>query len=179
MIEIPKSLQIPGVRFVLIEKASKKPFEKDWTNKEYFWDHPRLLHHLRNGGNYGIMGGGEKHLLIVDFDSVAIQNELCSKLPKTFTVKTGSGLLHKYFFSDRSESYKIFDEHMNTLADVQGIGKQVIGPGSIHPNGKIYEVYDDTPIATIGYSELKALVMPFDRKLKIQIYLQSIEKIIS
>jgi putative DNA primase/helicase len=163
---IPDKLKLPGIKFVLIEKASKKPFEKDWTNKEYYWNSTRLLTHLSNGGNYGVMGGGEKNLLILDFDNAVVQDQLCSKLPKTFTVKTGSGLLHKYFFSDHAESYKGFDENMNTLFDVQGIGKQVIGPGSIHPNGKTYEVIDDSDIATIGYAELKAFVMPFDKKPK-------------
>jgi phage/plasmid-associated DNA primase len=165
-ITIPKSLQIPGIRFVLIEKASKKPFEKDWTNKEYFYDNPRLLKHLEQGGNYGVIGGGEKNLVILDFDNAMVQDQVCNKLPQTFTVRTGSGLLHKYFFSGQSESYKIFDEHMNTLMDIQSTGKQCIGPGSKHPNGNYYEVIDPTPIATIGYAELKALVMPFDKKPK-------------
>jgi putative DNA primase/helicase len=170
-IEIPIQLRIPGIRFVLIERASKKPFEKDWTNKEYFFDNTRLLVHLANNGNYGVQGGAlgnvtGKYLIILDFDNVDVQEQVCAKLPKTFTVKTGSGLLHKYFFSDAGESFKIFDEHMNTLADIQSIGKQCIGPGSLHPNGKRYEVIDNTEIATIGYAELKALVMPFDKKPK-------------
>lgn len=163
---IPEQLRIDGIKFVLIEKASKKPFEKDWTNKEYYWNNTRLLTHLANGGNYGVIGGGEKNLVILDFDNAVVQDQVCAKLPKTFTVKTGSGLLHKYFFTDHAESYKGFDEHMNTLFDLQGIGKQVIGPGSTHPNGKNYEVLDSSPIAIIGAAELKAIVMPFDKKPK-------------
>jgi putative DNA primase/helicase len=55
---------------------------------------------------------------------------------------------------------------MNTLADIQGEGKQVVAPGSIHPNGNTYLTLDDSEIAFIPYSELKALIMPFDCKPK-------------
>ena len=104
---IPNKLRIDGIRFVLIEPKDKKPFQKDWTNKNISWDNKELQNHLEKGGNYGVIGGGEKKLLIVDFDDEKIQKEVIKKLPKTFTVKTGSGLLHKYFFSDNSESFKI------------------------------------------------------------------------
>ena len=70
---IPGKLKIDGIKFVLIEKASKKPFEKDWTNKEYYWNNTRLLTHLYNNGNYGVMGGGEKNLVILDFDNAMVQ----------------------------------------------------------------------------------------------------------
>jgi hypothetical protein len=112
------------------------------------------------------MGGGNGKLLIVDFDNDTVQEEITKKLPATFTVKTGSGMQHKYFFSDCTESFKIFDDDMNTLIDVQGEGKQVVGPGSIHPNGNSYEVIDDIDIAFINYAELKATILPYDKKTK-------------
>jgi hypothetical protein len=95
-ITIPKALKVHGIKFVLIERASKKPFEKDWTNKEYYFDNTRFLTHLANDGNYGIMGGllgdgSGRYLVILDFDNAVVQDQVCSKLPKTFTVKTGSG----------------------------------------------------------------------------------------
>jgi len=163
---IPSKLRIEGIRFVLIEPKGKKPFQKDWTNKNISWDNEELNNHLQKGGNYGVMGGGEKKLLIVDFDNEKVQEEVIKKLPKTFTVKTGSGLLHKYFLSDNSESFKIFDEKLNTLADVQGDGKQVVGPGSVHPNGNNYSIVDNETISFIDYAELKAILMPYDKKPK-------------
>lgn len=164
--EIPARLQQRGIKFVLLEVAGKKPIQKEWQNKLIEFDNPELLAHIQNNGNYGVMGGGEKCLIIIDFDNERIQNHVISELPPTFTIKTGRGLLHKYFFSERCESFKIFDEEMNTLADVQGEGKQVVGAGSIHPNGNSYEIADNSEIAYIPYAEVKALLMQYDKKPK-------------
>jgi P4 family phage/plasmid primase-like protien len=163
---IPQQLKQRGIKFVLLEKGGKKPFQKEWQNKNIEYDDAELLEHLNNGGNYGVGGGGGKNLIIIDFDNENVQNQITPKLPRTFTVKTGTGKLHKYFFSDRTESFKIFDEDMNTLADVQGEGKQVVGAGSIHPNGNSYEVFDNSEIVFINYAEIKALLTPYDKKPK-------------
>lgn len=164
--EIPTRLKQRGIKFVLLEPKGKKPFQKDWQNKEIEFDNPELLAHLNSGGNYGVRGGGEKCLVIIDFDNERIQNHVTPKLPQTFTVKTGRNMLHKYFFSNKCKSFKIFDEEMNTLADVQGEGKQVVGAGSIHPNGNTYEITKDIEIANIPYAEVKALLMQHDKKPK-------------
>jgi len=161
---IPTKLRCKGIRFVLLEKGGKKPFEQGWQKKSISWDDEHLQKHLSSNGNYGVMGGGDKNLVIVDFDNKEVQKAVIRKLPKTFTVKTGSGLLHKYFFSDSSNSFKIFDAEMNTLADIQGEGKQVVGPGSIHPNGNPYEIIDNSNIGFISYAELKAIMMAHDKK---------------
>jgi len=163
---IPNFLRQKGIRFVLLEKSGKRPFQKEWQNKIMEYDDLELIQHLSSNGNYGVMGGGAKNLIIVDFDNEKVQNEVCQKLPRTSTVKTGSGKLHKYFYSDKSESFKIFDEEMNTLADVQGEGKQVVGAGSIHPNGNKYEVVDESDIVFLPYSEIQALLIPYDKKPK-------------
>lgn len=166
MMQIPEKLQTRGIRFVLIEKGGKRPFQMGWQNKTIEYDDSELLSHMKNGGNYGVMGGGEKNLIIIDFDNEKVQEEVSKKLPDTFTVKTGSGMFHKYFFSDKVESFKIFDEDMNTLADIQGEGKQVVGAGSIHPNGTKYELVSDEEIAFLPYAEIQALLMPYDKKPK-------------
>lgn len=166
VIEIPNRLKQRGINFVLLEKGGKKPFQIGWQDKLIEFDNPELLSHINNGGNYGVKGGGASMLIIIDFDSIKLQDEIVPKLPKTFTVKTGTGKFHKYFFSDCTESFKIFDEEMNTLADIQGEGKQVVGAGSTHPNGNKYEVVDDSGISLIPYSEIKALLMPYDKKPK-------------
>lgn len=161
---IPKQLQRDEINFVLLERSGKRPFQKDWQNKNIKWNDEELVNHFKNQGNYGVRGGGKMNLIIVDFDNEKIQNKVCEKLPKTFTVKTGSGMLHKYFYSDKVDSFKIFDKDMNTLADVQGEGKQVVGPGSLHPNGNKYEIIDNSEIKFIPYSEIQALLIPYDKK---------------
>lgn len=163
---IPQPLRQEGIRFVLLEKGGKRPFQKEWQNKNIYYNDLELIEHINSNGNYGVMGGGQKQLVIIDFDNTKVQDEVCKKLPETFTVKTGSGKLHKYFFSDKADSFKIFDEEMNTLADIQGEGKQVVGAGSVHPNGTIYEVINNSEIAFLSYSEIRALILPYDKKPK-------------
>jgi len=169
MDKIPIQLQNKDFNFVLLKPKEKIPFQKDWQKKEIKFDNLELISHLKDKGNYGVIGGGEKNLVIVDFDNKEIQEEVIQKLPKTFTVQTGSGLLHKYFICSNSKSFKIFDEKLNTLIDIQGEGKQVVGPESIHPNLKKYEIIDDSNIAFIEYAELQALLIPFDKRPKKEI----------
>jgi len=173
---IPQKLQIKGINFCLIAKGEKKPFEKEWQKIKMGFDDPKLIAHLNLGGNYGVRGGGDIKLLIIDFDNEDVQNEIIKILPKTFTIKTGRGLLHKYFFSDKTDSFKIFTENLETILDVQGEGKQVVGAESIHPNGNTYEVIDNCEIAFIPYSELKATIMPYDRKPKKEKEIKPLEK---
>lgn len=161
---IPQQLKQEGIRFVLLEKGGKKPFQKEWQNKNISFEDPELIEHINNKGNYGVMGGGKNNLIIIDFDNEKLQEIICKKLPPTFTIKTGSGKLHKYFFSDKSQSFKIFDEEMNTLADIQGEGKQVVGAESIHPNGNKYEVVENYTINFLPYAEIQALLLPHDKK---------------
>ncbi len=163
---IPNKLKTEEMNFVIIEKGGKKPIQREWQNKRIGFDSDELKTHIERGGNYGVMGGWSHKLLIVDFDDEKIQEKLINVLPETFTVKTGGGLLHKYYKSDECASFKIFDEDINTLLDVQGQGKQVVGPGSTHPNGNKYEVTKDIEIAFIPYAELKAKIMPYDRRPK-------------
>lgn len=154
---IPEQLKNPNFRFCLIKARDKVPLEKDWTvTNNYKFDDLKLLTHIESTGNYGVICG-YGNLLVVDFDNEEVQKEIDPLLPQTFTVKTGRGLLHKYYITDSSETIKVLNEFKNTLADIQGKGKQVIGPNSIHPNGNIYEVVDDVPIATIPMSEVRAL----------------------
>jgi len=166
--EIPKQLQKPEINFVLIESKGKIPIEKEWTKKEHKYDLVALNRHINYlDGNYGVMGGGSKNLIIIDFDDEDVQNEIIGKLPKTFTVKSGGkGLLHKYFFSDQAKSFKILDEEENTLIDLQGEGKQCVGPGSIHPSGNKYEIVDESEIGYIMYADLQNILMPYNKKAK-------------
>ena len=166
MTQLPEKLKQNGIRFVLLRKAEKKPFQLEWQNKVIEFDNEELIAHLNNGGNYGVVCGGQKLLVVIDFDDMNLQKIIVPKLPKTFTIKTGNDKLHKYFFSDKCESFKIFDNQLNTLADIQGDGKQVVGAGSVHPNGKVYEVFDDSEIAFMPYAEIRALLMPYDKKPK-------------
>jgi hypothetical protein len=158
VIEIPKQLQ--GCRFILTNK--KIPIEKNWTSKNnYDYDDTILINHLRDNNTYGVIGG-YKNLVILDFDNKELQEKVYPLLPKTFTVKTaGKGLLHLYFYvSDDAGSFKYLSEDDSTLIDFQGIGKMVIGPGSVI-GSKSYSVIEDREIATVEMSEIKKIFKDF------------------
>lgn len=155
--KLPSRLRKEGISFVLIKPKDKRPFEKEWTQKPYSHNDKKLLDHIESGGNYGVIGG-YSNLFIIDFDDVEIQKKIAPLLPKTFSIKTGGGGLHLYYFSKTTpKSYKIKDSE-KTLIDIQGEGKMVVGPGSIHPNGNEYKIVEDCEIASFDINSLKSLL---------------------
>ncbi len=155
---IPEKLRKKGTRFLKVRPKQKIPSEISWQkNNNYEHDDSRLLNHLKNDGNYGVLGG-KNNLIILDFDDAQTQEAAISLLPHTFSVKTGSGLLYLYFHTNDTTSHTIINHKTKkTLVDIQGTGKQVIGPGSTHPNGKKYEIIKDEEIAVININLIKQI----------------------
>lgn len=163
---IPARLQRTDLRFCLILRGKKAPFEQGWQETaNYVYNDPRLLSHLSSGGNYGIVCGFG-NLAVVDCDSSEVVTAVETDLPETFTVKTGRGNKHFYYFVEgMTDPIRMRDKEgkaaIGHLGDVQFTGKQVVGVNSIHPNGHRYEVEKDAPIATIKISQLRAALADF------------------
>jgi P4 family phage/plasmid primase-like protien len=154
MISIPKNLQNENLRFILINPKNKIPSEKSWQNENnYEYNSPKLLNHLENGGNYGVLTGND--LVVIDADEKIIEELVNNNLPKTFSVKTGSGGKHFYFKSKINKKIIFFDyDNLENgkpkhLGELQTKGQQVVGPSSIHPNGNRYEIIEDVPLAEL------------------------------
>jgi P4 family phage/plasmid primase-like protien len=156
-IEIPKQLQNPEFRFCLIRKQSKAPYENDWANKGYEFNNPKLLEHLKNGGNYGVIGGYGK-LIILDKDKTDLPIDF-----ETFTVETGSGGKHFYLISDYEQNHVFIKQ----FGELRAKNYQVVGVGSTHPNGRDYKIFKDLPILQISKEELKKIIEPYLRKEEI------------
>ena len=131
-IQIPKQLQKPEFRFVLLLSKDKIPFEPNWQNNGYRFDDKDLLNHLRNGGNYGIIGGYGK-LIIIDIDDKELADNLSKKV-NTYSVRTGSGGKHFYMISDWKDNKVLKDKK----GEIRAMNYQVVGPTCIHPNGNTY-----------------------------------------
>ena len=129
----------------------KAPFEKDWQNKGYKFNDPKLLKHPNN---FGIIGG-YGNLILLDKDSKDLPIDL-----DTFTIKTGSGGLHYYILSD----YKYNHVFINEMGELRANNYQCVCPNSIHPNGNKYEVLKDIPIKFIPAEELKDIIKPYLRE---------------
>lgn len=162
---IPPKLNNPTLRFCRVTKGSKKPFEQNWTNKPYT---SKEIMRFKDE-NYGILCGyGD--LVVIDSDNPKLQRWVEQNLPKTYRVKTGSGGRHNYFFVPNIKKkiilYDLESEEEEHLGEVQTWGSQVVGPGSIHPNGNSYEEENNCGIAKITAEELYSKLFKFIKQFK-------------
>ena len=146
-ITIPRQLQHPEFRFVLIPRGSKAPCEKHWTTiNNYRFDDPKLRAWLERGGNYGVCCGfGE--LVGLDADDPLIAECFEQHFGPTFRVRSGSGRgFHDYVVVRGMRAKQVFEHNAKHLGEAQFLGQQLVGPGSVHPSGGLYTVVRDLPI---------------------------------
>ncbi len=167
---IPPQLQAQSFRLVPILNGRKKPEGKRWsTEANYPFNHPVIVGYLTEGHNYGILTG-IGGLVVLDVDDITRLEALgiIEKLPETFTVRTGRGGLHFYLHCPSLQDKIILEDPELKdlegdplhLGELQALGQQVVGPGSIHPNGNRYEVINDMSIATIAKDDLLKILSP-------------------
>lgn len=150
-------LKDPAFRFCLIRRGEKGPFEKDWPNGLSF-DDRKLTNHLKAGGNYGVIAGWGG-LAFVDVD--LMDSEFLAaieSLGRTFTIRTGSGKRH-YYFKASGVSNRGFEKDGKHYGELRAVNQQVVGPGSLHPSGGIYEVLVDAPIREVQAGALVAALV--------------------
>jgi len=159
--------QLRNQRFIKVDD-SKRPIEKAWQQiggANYAYDDPEFNKWVEANKRYGVLCGYPNNLVVIDFDNDDVQRECleCGLLIPTFSQKTArKGLLHLFYYTDDPTPWKILDKEKNTLADIQGTGKQVIGPGTRIADGREYRVVDDLPIATISSATLHKILDRFD-----------------
>ncbi len=158
MITIPN--QLSNQKFILL-KDKNQPLQKKWqTVNNHVLDSDVFQSFLeRNNNVYGVPTG-HNNLIVIDFDDKATQDALAPLLPETFTVFSASKrLYHLYFFTDDvSNRYADEPGTDRRLMDIQGLGKYVVGPNSILPSGKSYDIAKDKPIATLYAAELNEIL---------------------
>ncbi|MBI4659753.1 MAG: bifunctional DNA primase/polymerase [Verrucomicrobia bacterium] len=149
------------LRFSKVRFRSKRPLERAWVNKPYAY--LEILPYIEKFKNYGVLCG-HGGLAVPDADSPELEAVIESALPETFTVQTGGGGKHYYFICRELHRRIVLERDGEHLGEVQSFGQQVIGPGSVHPNGNLYAVVKDLPILEISYAQLGAALNPFIRK---------------
>lgn len=189
--EIPKQLQNSELRFVLLgvwnrweqvktkvsdyvepqnylkfkedkewKPSGKAPYETGWQNKNnYSFDNPRLLSHIKTM-NFGVIGGYGR-LRILDIDDPQLAEEFEKKL-NTYTVKTGSGGRHFYFYSDYDKNHVL----VNKQGELRANKYQVVSAPCRHPSGNYYTIINDSPIQEISEGDLLKLIKPYLREEK-------------
>jgi hypothetical protein len=140
-------------RFSLIPLKGKVPIGQGW--QKWCEEKKPFNPNEFEGKNAGIACGPASGIIVLDIDETAKFKTECEKqgweTPGTMTVKTGSGKYHLYYayptngHKYRCTSYKLTDGNGKiTLFDVRGIGGQVVGPESIHPDtGQPYKIVKD------------------------------------
>lgn len=162
-IENPKSIveRLQGrACFIRVAKKGKAPIDKGWPSNPLRADDPKLQDWLKQGGNYGVVGG--YGLTIVDVDVEELKQTVKEKLPATFTVQSpGSKGWHLYYLCSLEKPIRLRDKEGENVGDIQGEGKMVVGPGSVHPNGDIYKVVEDRPLAQVARTQLVEVFKEF------------------
>lgn len=154
MTEIPQQLKDENFRFVLIKYKTKRPYENNWQNNGYKYNDPKLIKHLEEGGNYGVIGG-YGNLRIIDIDDPTLIEEYDAKL-KSFATKTGSGGRHYYILCNYNKNH-VFK---GGKGELRANNYQVVGPNSIHPSGIPYQVVNDIAIKEYSENELLEIIKP-------------------
>jgi len=157
LVKIPEilieRLQNLEPRFIRVAKHGKEPIDKDWPLNPMYADDPKLQEWLEDGGNYGVVGG--KGLTIVDIDRQELKEIVNARLPPTFkTQSPRSNGWHLYYVCNLEKPIRLRDKDGENIGDIQGQGKQCVGPNSIHPNGGIYQIIDDKPFAQVTRTQL-------------------------
>lgn len=164
-----------------LKNSMKKPTESSWQNTDelddisnYSYDDPELMGWLAAGGNYGVVAcpfrdGSEvlSNLVLIDLDDYDRINELelLEGWPETFTVRTGrmapEGRHFYYMVLDVPDDLKgkiTLWEADHSLGEVKINASQCVGPGSLHPSGRRYEVVSPADIAIISWEKIQELI---------------------
>jgi P4 family phage/plasmid primase-like protien len=158
MLNIPKQLQDKKFRFIKINPKTKKPTEKDWAlDNNYRYNEKEFMQYLKSAKSYGVVCGFG-NLAIVDIENIddkSVANLVMQhKFPETFTVQTGSGGWHLYYFvKDINKRIRITTDEQH-YGEIQSKGNQCLGAGSVHPSGTNYAIINDSPITTVTKKQL-------------------------
>ena len=142
---IPK--QLINCNFNRVRFKEKKAFEIEWQNKPYSYDGIQKYFPKEN---YGVICGSDLRVLDDDTSDKKLIKLFINEFGKTFRVRD-----HLYFKFDNGYSKKmiLFGENKNHLGEVQGENTYVVGAGSTHPSGELYELKEDLPIIEISYDK--------------------------
>ncbi len=129
------------------EKGTKLP---DWPERAA--NNDSLLTGL-DGWNYGVVAN--EKFCILDIDNVEkFYESIKVNLPLTYTVKTSRGR-HLYF--RHTERSRRLGNRGAGIFDFQANNKYVVGEGSTHPSGHVYECINPLPIIEIPDALVDAL----------------------
>jgi len=162
--------QLKGLRFNRVRFKEKRAFENDWQHKPYTYEE---IQNYFPRENYGVICGTDIRALDDDTPKEMLKQLYHENFPDTMEVKG-----HIYFKFDNQYEKKIIFNHpilefpdsngklSHHMGELQGENTYVVGPGSTHPTGVIYELKKDLPIVTISYDKFIEVFGEFIKKKK-------------
>lgn len=133
---------VDGFRVLPLHPRGKRPRWDDWTH-EATSDCDKIAAHWQANpdDNIGLLTGNGFVVLDLDTGGVESLQELQrfhGELPRTRTVRTGSGGWHLYYRAPCRVPNS--SRLLGPGIDVRGDGGQVVAPPSVHPSGALYEL---------------------------------------
>ena len=156
---IPKQLKEQSFNRVLFK--TKKPFEKDWTNKPYTY---KEISQYFPQENYGVMTGiNSLGVLDDDTEDKQLIKTYTNNFANTFRVRD-----HFYIKLLNWDGNKIifYNENGKHMGELQGKGQMVVGAGSTHPSGELYYLHLDLPIIEIEFEDFINVFSKYIKKQK-------------
>lgn len=150
--------QLKDCRFCKIKKGEKAPFEHGWQNKIYSYN---LISNYFPKYNYGILcGHNELGVLDDDTKDKRLMKLFDENFKETFHVRG-----HYYMKLNGWDCRKIiFYDGKEHLGELQGLGTQVVGAGSLHPSGEYYEIKKNIPILEISFKDFEKVFGKYMKK---------------
>ncbi|MCJ7570441.1 MAG: bifunctional DNA primase/polymerase [Candidatus Thermoplasmatota archaeon] len=169
-LEIPEIYKNPKYRFIKCKtgKKRKEPLENDWTlGADYKYTDNEFIEYCKSpkSESYGFKCG-YNDVVVVDCDRDEFAKDMLFKIPKTLTIQTGSKKIHIYLTCKGYKNKVLTDKDKIHHGEIQALGKFVVGIGSKHPNGGLYEILHNEPIAEITPKELDEFIKPYIKEEK-------------
>ncbi|MBN2734747.1 MAG: bifunctional DNA primase/polymerase [Methanomicrobiaceae archaeon] len=165
-IEIPE--QIRDCIFIKVKTGDKAAIEPGWQkDHNYAANALELIEHLKAGGNYGVMPTGGVCILDADNAMTLMELGVLDSLSDTFFVRTGGDGFrgHFYFrcpgFPDNKKLILYHPETGEELGDIRPSGCRAycVGPSSIHPSGKPYEIGNGSTLKSFTYTDIRKNIL--------------------
>ena len=155
------------MRFNRVKFKEKRAFEMGWQKKPY--NYIQIQEYFPKE-NFGVLCGAEVRVLDDDTPKKGLITLFLQNFGETFRVRD-----HLYFKFDNGHDKKIVFNHPTLafddgkggktkhMGELQGEGTYVVGPGSTHPSGEVYEKKNDLDIITISYDKFMEVFGEFTR----------------
>lgn len=151
--------QLVNMRFNRVRFKEKRAFENGWQNNPYNYEQ---IHNYFPKENYGVICGKEVRVLDDDTKDGKLISIFLKNFGDTFRVRDHLYIYFNNGFADKIIFYDpVTGEHMGEL---QGEGTYVVGPGSIHPSGAIYDIRNNLNIKEIDYDLFKQVFNDYFKK---------------